>query len=369
LLLEDVNDPFKISEFTVSSVSFLVEESFFGGEVVLGINDILVRLSGELPSISFSDEGDFEVDGEFLEVSVSLFGVNMESSNFSFRFDLILGSIKSGFDFVSFEESGTFFKMFLESVEHSVNFIVHGTNKVRGVDGGFEFSGVEFISVGVIVTRFFSSGVGVIKIFKVSFISVSIWDFNFTSLEEFFHGVDLEEVLVLREFVGESTFFLSEDWSFTGSLSSGEFSSKDGNGVKGVLVLFELLDEKLVGLTSGNIKLDKFSSNGGESVIDPFEMVVGVLDFSFNPFSVSGGIFSNFSVSVGNSGEIGDGLSTFDLLLSPTSFMFFLFLIDRILKFEKELFNGVNSIRSHSIGSHHIGNFSIETDFLASSVG
>jgi len=42
LLLEDINDPFEISEFTVSSVSFLVVESFFGGKIVLGINNILV---------------------------------------------------------------------------------------------------------------------------------------------------------------------------------------------------------------------------------------------------------------------------------------------------------------------------------------
>ena len=43
LLHEDVNDPFKIGEFTVSSVGLLVVEGFLGSKIVLGINNILVR--------------------------------------------------------------------------------------------------------------------------------------------------------------------------------------------------------------------------------------------------------------------------------------------------------------------------------------
>jgi hypothetical protein len=158
LLLEDVNDPFKISEFTVSSVGLLVVESFLGGKVVLGINNILVRLSGELPSISLSDEGDLKIDGEFLEVSLSLDDINFESGNLSLGLDLILGGVEGGLDLVRFEELGTFFKMVLESVEHSVDFVVESTNEVGGIDGGFERFGVELISVGVLVTFFGSSG-------------------------------------------------------------------------------------------------------------------------------------------------------------------------------------------------------------------
>jgi hypothetical protein len=207
LLHEDVNDPFKIGEFTISSVGFLVVESFFGGKVVLGINNILVRLSGELPSIGFGDEGDLKIDGELLKVSLSLDNIGFESGDLSLGFDLILGGIESGSDLVGFEESSTFFKMVLESVEHSVNFVVHGTNKVGGIDGGFERSGVEFISVGVLVTSFFTSGSGLIHVFEIFLIKRNFRDFNtlgiISSLEEFFHGVDLEEVLVLREFVGE----------------------------------------------------------------------------------------------------------------------------------------------------------------------
>jgi hypothetical protein len=190
---------------------------------------------------------------------------------------------------------------------------------------------------------------------------VGLWDFNITVLEELFDGVDLEEVLVLGEFVGEFTFSLGENWSLTGGLSSVEFGSEDSDGVKGVLVLLKLLDEKLVGFTSGDVKLDELGGDGGESVIDPFEMVVGVLDLGLNPFSVLGGIFSDFSVSVGNSSEIGDGLSTVDLLLSPTSVMIFLFFIDRILEFKKELFDGVDSIRSHSVGQHHVVDLGVES--------
>lgn len=362
LLLEDVNDPFKIGEFTVSSVGLLVVESFLGSKVVLGINNILVRLSGELPSISLSDEGNLKVDGELLEVSLSLDDISFESGNLSLGLDLILGGVEGGLDLVSFEELGTFFKMVLESVEHSVDFVVEGTNEVGGVDGGLEGFGVELISVGVDVTFFFSSGSGFVKIFEVFGVGVDLWDFNITVLEELFDGVDLEEVLVLGEFVGESTFSLGEDWSLTGGISSGEFGSEDSDGVKGVLVLLKLLDEKLVGFTSGDVKLDELGGDGSESVIDPFEMVVGVLDLGLNPFSVLGGIFSDFSVSVGNSGEVGDGLGTVDLLLSPTSVMIFLFLIDGILEFEKELFDGVDSIRSHSVGSHHGVDLGVEFD-------
>jgi hypothetical protein len=45
LFLEDVDDPFKIGEFTISPFGFLVIESFFGSEVSLGISNILFRLS------------------------------------------------------------------------------------------------------------------------------------------------------------------------------------------------------------------------------------------------------------------------------------------------------------------------------------
>ena len=152
LLLEDVNDPFKIGEFTVSSVGLLVVEGFLGGKGVLGIDNILVRLSGELPSISFGDQSDFKVDGEFLEVSLSLDDISLESGNLSLGFDLILGGVEGGLDLVRFEEGSTFFEVTLESVEHSVDFVVEGTNEVGGVDGGFESFSVEFISVGVLVS-------------------------------------------------------------------------------------------------------------------------------------------------------------------------------------------------------------------------
>jgi len=184
---------------------------------------------------------------------------------------------------------------------------------------------------------------------------MGLWDSNIGALEELFDGVGLEEMFVLSKFVGELVLWgLSEDWGLAGSIRSGELSSEDSDGVKGVLVLLKLLDEKLVGFTSGDVELDEFGSNGGKSVIDPLEMVVRVLDLGFNPFSVLSSIFSDFSVSVGNSGKVGDGLGTVNLLLSPTSVVVFLFLSDRISKFLKELFDGVNSIRGHSVGHHHV---------------
>jgi hypothetical protein len=189
---------------------------------------------------------------------------------------------------------------------------------------------------------------------------VGFWDLNISGLEENVVGILLKEVLVLGEFVGEGNFGLGEDWSLSGGLSSVELGSKDGDGIESVLVLLKLLDEKLVGLTSGDVKLDELGSNGSESVIDPLKMVVRVLDLGLNPFSVLSGIFSDFPVSVGNSGQVGDGLGTVDLLLSPTSVMFFLFFIDRILKFEKELFDSVDGIRGHSVGHHHVVDLHLE---------
>jgi len=180
------------------------------------------------------------------------------------------------------------------------------------------------------MSRFGSSRRSLIKIFKISF--VNIWvNFSLTGLEELFHGINLKEMFIFREFVGETSFLLSEYWSLSCSLGSIEFSSKDSNSIKSVLVFLKLLDEKLVGFTSGNVKLDELSSNCGESVIDPFKMVFGVLDFSFNPFSVFSSLLSNLSVSVGNSSEVGNGFSTINLLLIPTGLVFFLFLINGIL--------------------------------------
>jgi hypothetical protein len=103
---------------------------------------------------------------------------------------------------------------------------------------------------------------------------VGFWDLNISGLEENVVGILLKEVLVLGEFVGEGNFGLGEDWSLSGGLSSVELGSKDGDGIESVLVLLKLLDEKLVGLTSGDVKLDELGSNGAESVLDPVEMVI-----------------------------------------------------------------------------------------------
>lgn len=359
--MEDVNDPLKIGEFTVSSVGLLLVEGTLGGKVVLGVNDILVRLSGELPSVSLGDEGDLKIDGELLKVSLSFDDVGFESGDLSLGLDLELGGVESSLDLVGLEEGSTFFKMRLESIEHSVDLIVEGTNEVGGIDGGLESFGVEFISVGVLVTGFFTTGAGLIKVLEVFFVGVDLWDLNIGGLEELVDGVGLEEVLVLGEFVGEGTFGLGEDWGLTGSLGSVELGSEDGDGIESVLVLLKLLDEELVGLTSGDVELDELGGDGSESVIDPLKMVVGVLDLGLNPFSVLSGVLSDFPVSVGNSSEVGNGLGTIDLLLGPTSVVLFLFLIDRILKFEKELFDGVDGIRSHGVGHHHVIDFHVES--------
>ena len=88
-------------------------------------------------------------------------------------------------------------------------------------------------------------------------------------MEELFHGVNLKQMFVLREFVGESSISLDEYWGFSGCFSSSELNSEDVDSIKSVLVFLELLDEELVGLTSGDIELDEFGSNGDESLFDP----------------------------------------------------------------------------------------------------
>ena len=293
----------------------------------------MVRLSGEFPSAGLSDEGDFEVDGESLEVSLSLDDISFESGNLSLGLDLILGGIEGGLDLVSFEESGTFFKMVLESVEHSVDFVVESTNEVGGIDGGLESFGVELISVSVLVSGFGSSRRGLIKIFEIFGISVGIWDIDTLagvtgSLEELFHGVNLEEMFVLSELVGEGCLGLSEDWGLASGGGSVELNSEDLDSIESVLVLLELLNEELIGLTSCDVKLNELGGDGVESVVDPVQMVIRVLHLGLDPLSVTSSGLSDLSVPLRDGGELEDGVLAINLLLLPTNIMFFLFLID-----------------------------------------
>ena len=179
-------------------------------------------------------------------------------------------------------------------------------------------------------------------------------------MEELFHGVNLEKMFVLREFVGESTLCLDKHWGFSGSFGSSELSSEDLDGIKSVLVFLELLDEELVGLTSGDIELDEFGSNGDESLFDPVQVVDGVLDFGLNPFSVCNSLIIKVMVIIHNGGQVSNGFGTINLLLLPTGIMFLLFFIDGILKFKEKLFNGVNSVGGSGISHHHVIDLSVE---------
>ncbi len=176
LLLEDVNNPFEIGEFTISPFGFLVIESFFGSKVSLGISNILFRLSPESKGIGFGDQGNIKVDIAFLKIKLSFFAVHVESLNFSGGFNLILGGVEGSSDFVLFKGLGTFLKRSLESVEHGVDFVMESTGKVGGVDGGFEAFGVEFASGVVNLTGSFDSGRGFVYIFEVFEVGVSVGD-------------------------------------------------------------------------------------------------------------------------------------------------------------------------------------------------
>lgn len=76
---------------------------------------------------------------------------------------------------------------------------------------------------------------------------------DISGFEKFFHSVDLKKMFVLSKFVGETFPSLSEDWSLSGGLGSIKFNSQDGDSVKSILVLFELLNEKLVSLASSDV--------------------------------------------------------------------------------------------------------------------
>jgi len=181
-------------------------------------------------------------------------------------------------------------------------------------------------------------------------INFGVFFFNdISGFEKFFHGIDLKKMFVLSKFVGESFPGLGENWSLSSGLSSIKFDSQDGDGVKSVLVLFQLLNEKLVSLTSGDVQLDEFVGDGLKSSLDPVEMVIRILHLCFDPFSVTGGGFSDFLVSLRDGGELHDGGFAVSLLLTPTIIMFSLFFIDRILKFAKEFLDSVNGISSHGL--------------------
>jgi len=155
--------------------------------------------------------------------------------------------------------------------------------------GGFYSSVTNFINISDIIS-------GLSVLWKVNTLGLDL-------LEEFVNSLSFEHMFVFSKFTGVFTFNLSEDWSFTGGFTSGKFSSKDIDSIKSVLMFFELHNEKLVGLTSGNVELDKCVVDVIESSGDPFKMGVGISDFSFNPFSSGGGLFSNVSVHVSNLSE------------------------------------------------------------------
>jgi len=138
LFHEEVNNPIKISEFRISSVSFLLVEYSFGFEVIFSILDGFVRGNGKSPGFFFDNKLDFEIDGKFFEISLSSVSILSEDNNFLSRFNLINSSIKSGLDFVIFEGLSTFNESVLESGEHSSNSGVDVTNEVGSINSGDE---------------------------------------------------------------------------------------------------------------------------------------------------------------------------------------------------------------------------------------
>jgi len=119
--------------------------------------------------------------------------------------------------------------------------------------------------------------------------------------EEFSDGLSFEHMFVLFEFVKVTGLDLSENWLFTSSFGSSEFGSKESDGIKSILMFFELHNKELVSFTSGDVKLDEGVVDISESLSDPCKMGFGVSNFVFDPFSVSGGGFSDVSVHCSNS--------------------------------------------------------------------
>lgn len=156
LLYEDINNPFKVSKFSLSSVSFLFIEFTESGESVLSVNNVLVGLVREFPCGFFRVESNFKINSKFFKITVSLFFILMKSGNFLLGFDLISSSIEGSFDFVGFKSFDTFSEMVIKSIEHSSNFIVDGSSQIAGVNSGYEMFSIKFIS-GIISNNFTSS--------------------------------------------------------------------------------------------------------------------------------------------------------------------------------------------------------------------
>ena len=369
LFLEFSDDVVQSVEFVGSSVSLLVEEftgSFESGFLIL---DILFSFVGESEGFSFLHESNININFKLFNVSFSLSFVDGESGEFLLGLDDELSGVEGSGDLVLLEESDTGGEGSLKSVEHGGDLLVEGLAfEVGSVDGGVEGVVGEDTSVVVNLTTSGSAvvtGFGLVKVTEVT-TGVGLGDGDvrdlFASLEELFHGVGLEEVLVLGEFARE-TFLLdfSEDGgALTSGLRSEELSSDDLDGVKSVLMFLELLDEELVGLASGDVELIKFGSDGLDSVVDPFEVGVGVGHFGLEPFSSLDLLLVDGDIGVPDAGELGNGSLEVDLLLVPTFLMVNLFLLDGVSEFEEKSLNLVDGVGSSLIGFHHLGDLGVE---------
>ncbi len=147
---------------------------------------------------------------------------------------------------------------------------------------------------------------------------------------------------------------------FTAGLISVEVGSEHDDSIKSILGFLKLLDEELVGFTSLDRKGLKLDTNIENSVNDPVNMVVGVLDFVFNIFPMGSTGFSGGSVGVGNSSQFSNDLLSMGLLGVPKRIVLGLFIIDGLFELKEEVLNCVNSIGGHGVGSHHGADLLVE---------
>lgn len=245
-----------------------------------GVEGDLGFITDELGAV-FVFTCNFDVDFELSEVSGLATVVLTEGDVFDFGGCLEICIVEGGLDFVFGEVLHGVLQVLSEILEHLEDFLGEGSLKVT----------LSWVSLHVL--EFKGS---LIVIFEAGDV------IDVGEVEEVLDGGTLEEVAIGGEFVGEGADF-SE---FTGSVSFSDFSFEDLDGLEGVLVLFDGVNEQSVGVASLDLEFSEFSGNLDESLLDPDDVVLSAFDLSFVVLSVLNGVLVVLLVISENFGEFGD---------------------------------------------------------------
>lgn len=80
--------------------------------------------------------------------------------------------------------------------------------------------------------------------------------------------------------------------------NSGDVFSEEGDNFQSFVMFFQSLDEKFVSIASLFSQIFFSLDDGGSSLVNPDQVLIGNFDFVFNMFSVGGGLISGSLVFV-----------------------------------------------------------------------